>query len=93
MTTAAAVVDREAGTPRSSLGALALGALGVVYGDLGTSPLYTLKTALDWAGGATPAVAVGMLSLILWTLLIITSFKYVPWSCAPTTMARAAFSR
>ena len=77
MTTAAAVVDREAGTPRSSLGALALGALGVVYGDLGTSPLYTLKTALDWAGGATPAVAVGMLSLIIWTLLITTSFKYV----------------
>ena len=36
---------------------LALGALGVVYGDLGTSPLYTLKTALDWSGGATPAAA------------------------------------
>jgi KUP system potassium uptake protein len=54
-----------------------LGALGVVYGDIGTSPLYTLKTALEWAGGATPAVAVGMLSLIVWTLLITTSIKYV----------------
>ena len=54
-----------------------LGALGVVYGDIGTSPLYTLKTALDWAGGATPATAIGMLSLIVWTLVITTSIKYV----------------
>jgi KUP system potassium uptake protein len=54
-----------------------LGALGVVYGDIGTSPLYTLKTALDWAGGATAETAIGMLSLIVWTLLITTSVKYV----------------
>jgi KUP system potassium uptake protein len=54
-----------------------LGALGVVYGDIGTSPLYTLKTALDWAGGATPEVAYGMLSLIVWTLIVTTSIKYV----------------
>jgi KUP system potassium uptake protein len=63
--------------PRGSLGALALGALGVVYGDIGTSPLYTLKTALEWGGGATPEIAIGMLSLIVWTLLITTSIKYV----------------
>ena len=57
---------------------MALGALGVVYGDIGTSPLYTFKTALQWSGGeATPAVALGMLSLIVWTLIIITSIKYV----------------
>ncbi len=50
----------------------------VVYGDIGTSPLYTMKTALDWAeGSASPAVALGMLSLIVWTLLITTSLKYV----------------
>jgi KUP system potassium uptake protein len=54
-----------------------VGALGVVYGDIGTSPLYTLKTALEWAGGATPVAALGMLSLIVWTLLITTSLKYV----------------
>jgi len=66
-----------ADAPRGSLGALALGALGVVYGDIGTSPLYTLKTALDWGGGATPEVAIGMLSLIIWTLLLVTSIKYV----------------
>ena len=63
--------------PIGGLGGLMLGALGVVYGDIGTSPLYTLKTALEWAGGATPPVALGMLSLIVWTLLITTSLKYV----------------
>jgi KUP system potassium uptake protein len=57
---------------------LAIGALGVVYGDIGTSPLYTIKTAVDWAGGAmAPEDALGMLSLIVWTLIIITSIKYV----------------
>src|SRR5271165_3379000 len=60
------------------IGALALGALGVVYGDIGTSPLYTIKTAVDWAGGAiAPEDALGILSLIVWTLVIITSVKYV----------------
>ncbi len=54
-----------------------LGALGIVYGDIGTSPLYTLKTALEWAGGATAEAAFGMLSLIVWTLIITTSIKYV----------------
>ncbi|UFZ08594.1 potassium transporter Kup [Bradyrhizobium ontarionense] len=54
-----------------------LGALGVVYGDIGTSPLYTMKTALEWAGGADADAALGMLSLIVWTLLITTSIKYV----------------
>jgi KUP system potassium uptake protein len=70
--------DAKASMAHGSLGTLALGALGIVYGDIGTSPLYTMKTALDWAGGeATPAVALGMLSLIIWTLLITTSIKYV----------------
>jgi KUP system potassium uptake protein len=53
------------------LAAMALGALGVVYGDIGTSPLYTFKTAIEWAGGeASPMAALGMLSLIVWTLII-----------------------
>src|SRR5208283_2182195 len=72
--TSPALPTREVSGP---LGALMLGALGVVYGDIGTSPLYTLKTALEWAGGATPDVALGMLSLIVWTLIITTSVKYV----------------
>jgi KUP system potassium uptake protein len=70
--------DPHASMARGRLATMALGALGVVYGDIGTSPLYTMKTALDWAGGeATPAVALGTLSLIVWTLLITTSIKYV----------------
>src|SRR5471030_1508783 len=69
--------DEDSDTASGPLGALLLGALGVVYGDIGTSPLYTLKTALEWAGGATPTVALGMFSLIVWTLIITTSVKYV----------------
>jgi len=72
--TPSALTRREVSGP---LGALMLGALGVVYGDIGTSPLYTLKTALDWAGGSAPVAAYGMLSLIVWTLIITTSVKYV----------------
>ncbi len=60
------------------VGPLALGALGVVYGDIGTSPLYTIKTAIEWSGrDSGPPAALGMLSLIVWTLLIIVSLKYV----------------
>ena len=77
MSMMAAANDLKTHAPRGSLAALSLGALGVVYGDIGTSPLYTLKTALDWGGGATPEVAIGILSLIIWTLLITTSIKYV----------------
>ncbi len=61
------------------LGAMALSALGVVFGDIGTSPLYTLKTVLSVNGAQVldKAVALGSLSLIFWTLIIITSIKYV----------------
>jgi KUP system potassium uptake protein len=55
-----------------------LGALGVVFGDIGTSPLYTLKTAFDFLhGDATPERILGMLSLLFWTLFIVTTVKYV----------------
>src|SRR5262249_3975517 len=78
MTTAAGATEQPTTRRRGDFAAMALGALGVVYGDIGTSPLYTFKTALEWAGGeATAAVALGMLSLIVWTLLITTSIKYV----------------
>jgi KUP system potassium uptake protein len=77
MMTATAIADGKSHVSHNRLSALMLGALGVVYGDIGTSPLYTMKTALEWAGGATPAAALGMLSLIVWTLLITTSVKYV----------------
>jgi KUP system potassium uptake protein len=77
MTTPAAATDQPT-APHGPLATMALGALGVVYGDIGTSPLYTFKTALAWAGGeATAPAALGMLSLIVWTLIITTSVKYV----------------
>jgi KUP system potassium uptake protein len=73
--------SRSGGEPHkqvsTALGVLVLGALGVVYGDIGTSPLYTLKTAYEWAGSSAPDVALGLLSLIVWTLIITTSIKYV----------------
>ncbi len=61
-----------------SLQALTLGALGVVFGDIGTSPLYTLKTVLNLAGAKPDTLTVlGSLSLVIWTLIIVTSIKYV----------------
>jgi KUP system potassium uptake protein len=66
---------------RSSLAAMGLSALGIVFGDIGTSPLYTLKTVLALTGGTpTPDVVLGVLSLILWTLVIVTSVKYVTFA-------------
>ena len=54
-----------------------LTALGIVYGDLGTSPLYTLQTVVQASGGRFPAEgALGVLSLIIWTLIITVSIKY-----------------
>ncbi len=58
---------------------LALGALGVVYGDIGTSPLYTeqvIFTTHRAAAHATPAGAYGVVSLIFWALMIVVSIKY-----------------
>jgi KUP system potassium uptake protein len=54
-----------------------LGALGIVYGDLGTSPLYTFQTVVGDAGGKiSPEVALGSLSLIVWALIVTISIKY-----------------
>ena len=60
------------------LAALALGAIGVVYGDIGTSPLYTLQTTLSHDGmKPTPESIFGVLSLIFWAEIIVVSLKYV----------------
>jgi KUP system potassium uptake protein len=57
--------------------AAALTAVGIVYGDLGTSPLYTLQSIAQAVGGRfTPESALGVLSLIVWTLIITISIKY-----------------
>ena len=62
---------------RRALAPAALLALGVVYGDLGTSPLYTMQTILQATGAHfTSATALGVLSLLFWTLILTVSVKY-----------------
>jgi KUP system potassium uptake protein len=73
----------EAGlqAPQGKLPILALTALGIVFGDIGTSPLYTYKTILSTTGASPDAgVVLGTLSLVLWTLVIITTVKYVSFA-------------
>jgi KUP system potassium uptake protein len=67
--------------PQGKLSVLGLSALGIVFGDIGTSPLYTFKTILGTAAAPSQAATVlGALSLVLWTLFIITSVKYVSFA-------------
>jgi KUP system potassium uptake protein len=64
---------------RAAIPGLALAAIGVVFGDIGTSPLYTMKTVFDAANDLplNPANLVGVVSLIFWSLMIVVSLKYV----------------
>ncbi len=65
-------------TSKSSLSALVLGAIGIVYGDIGTSVLYAVKTVFaDGHVALTPANIFGILSIFFWTLTVIVSIKYV----------------
>ena len=61
------------------LAALTLGAVGIVYGDIGTSPLYAFREALRATGAATPGAGevLGILSLLIWTLILIVTVKYI----------------
>jgi KUP system potassium uptake protein len=63
----------------SDLRKLAFGALGVVYGDIGTSPLYALKECVTAPHGvaATPANILGLLSLVFWSITLVVSVKYL----------------
>src|SRR5437016_8844384 len=72
-----AMTSQNAPAARPALAATSLAALGVVFGDIGTSPLYTLKTVLDLMGRHELQAVLGVLSLIVWTLIIVTSIKYV----------------
>ena len=72
----------SAAAPPHSTGfwGLTLGSVGVVYGDIGTSPLYAFREALNAAVGSGPIgreVVLGVLSLILWALAVVVTFKYV----------------
>jgi KUP system potassium uptake protein len=78
----AAAGAENAGEPqphRPAVYGLALAALGVVYGDIGTSPLYTLQTVFDPANGLKldPGNVIGIVSLIFWSLTVVVSLKYV----------------
>jgi len=81
--TAASAEANNAGTPQGtspSLVALALGSVGVVYGDIGTSPLYAFREAVMAASnqqGVTRDIVLGVLSLIVWALIITVTLKYV----------------
>jgi KUP system potassium uptake protein len=73
-------IVQPAGLPRHDTKPLpvaaALTALGIVYGDIGTSPLYAFKQAALASGALTPQTILGLISLILWTLILIVALKY-----------------
>src|SRR3954451_13733112 len=74
--------DRHDAGARSATGfwALTIGSIGVVYGDIGTSPLYAFREAIVAAtsgGEGTRTAVLGVLSLIFWALIVIVTLKYV----------------
>jgi KUP system potassium uptake protein len=79
---AVSVTSTEAheGQVTSGFWALTLGSIGVVFGDIGTSPLYAFREAVTHAANGAPvsrAIVLGVLSLILWSLFIVVTAKYV----------------
>lgn len=64
-------------SPKRGLAALTIGAIGVVFGDIGTSPLYAMRESLAHVEGAPHAAVLGVLSLIFWALILIVTIKYV----------------
>ncbi|MDB4885062.1 MAG: kup [Gemmatimonadetes bacterium] len=72
------VAKEEAARARGTLLSLAVGAAGIVYGDIGTSPLYALREAFTGYGlRPVPADVLGVLSLIVWALVLVVSVKYI----------------
>ncbi|WP_237561518.1 potassium transporter Kup [Frateuria defendens] len=68
----------SAAETKRRLAALTLGAVGVVYGDIGTSPLYTMQEILGTHGmTVTQSAVLGVLSLVFWSLIMVVSLKYV----------------
>ena len=77
--TPVSAADQPSHNQQSSLAALSLTALGVVFGDIGTSPLYALKECFHSSHGLTPNTdnVLGILSLIFWALILVISIKYL----------------
>ena len=83
-----------AGTRSAAQTAVVVGALGVVFGDIGTSPIYTVQTVFNPSDPHPVAVSTasvyGIISLIFWSVTIIVTLTYVTLIMRPTTTARAA---
>src|ERR1700750_23069 len=80
MAVAASQAPPHAQTHRAGMAALSLGALGVVFGDIGTSPLYALQTVFaadEHAVRPTESGVYGVISLVFWAITLIVSVKYV----------------
>ncbi len=77
------VVDAPAAQPgasghKESFWVLTVGSIGVVFGDIGTSPLYAVREALSHTrGGATEMAVLGVVSLVFWALVLVVTVKYV----------------
>lgn len=70
--------NRNKTDSKSNSSLLTLSALGIVFGDIGASPLFTYEVVVEATGNIiTPEIILGSLSVIIWTLIIITSFKYI----------------
>ena len=69
----------ESARPHGQMLPLVVGAIGVVYGDIGTSPLYALRTAFTGQFGlsVSPSNVLGILSAFLWSLIVVVTFKYI----------------
>ena len=80
MTVSITTTEAQEAPAHSGFWALTLGGIGVVFGDIGTSPLYAFREAVSHASNGLPvsrAVVLGVLSLILWALFIVVTAKYV----------------
>jgi len=67
----------DTATPSPLRRAVLIGALGVVYGDIGTSPIYTFRECLNSSGNAGGETVLGLLSLVFWALIVVVTIKYV----------------
>jgi KUP system potassium uptake protein len=80
MTASVTSTEAHEGQVTSGFWALTLGSIGVVFGDIGTSPLYAFREAVTHAANGAPVsrtIVLGVLSLILWSLFIVVTAKYV----------------
>ena len=85
---------RTSQAPGTARAALVLGALGVVFGDIGTSPMYTVQTVFDPGDphpvAVTTSSVLGIISMIFWSVAIVVTITYVGLVMRADTTARAA---